>query len=253
MRRHKPEGLSVAKNIGDILTAINIHAHSELMQPTFEKPNQTDPEYVTYDISCNEDFALHHKYYDWERIFQFFKDHPIAKATLATKTIPKKFLEFNPERKVRIRFSMMPQLFSGSLEPNTAMIIDRLKAVNDFYKAGYDVHLNFSPVIWHLSASYECYKQLFELIDKTIEDDIKPHVLAEVIFLTHNKDMHEYNMERGIQAECLLWEPELQEEKTSEYGGKNLRYKVNLKQQYIEEFIELHDEIIPWNKIRYIF
>ena len=51
MKRHKPEGLDVATNIGDILTEINSHcAFADV-----DKPNQTHDEYITYDISCNED------------------------------------------------------------------------------------------------------------------------------------------------------------------------------------------------------
>ena len=55
MKRHKPEGLDIADNVMDILTAINNHAFFD----TTEKPNQTHEKYITYDISCNEDFALH--------------------------------------------------------------------------------------------------------------------------------------------------------------------------------------------------
>jgi len=67
MKRHKPEGLTIAdkKSVTDILTEINAHAWFD----TTEKPNQTHDEYITYDISCNEDFALHAKYHDWQRIF----------------------------------------------------------------------------------------------------------------------------------------------------------------------------------------
>ena len=57
MKRHKPVGLDVATNIDDILAAINVHSE----QAEINKPNQTDPVYTTYDISCNEDFALHSK------------------------------------------------------------------------------------------------------------------------------------------------------------------------------------------------
>ena len=39
----------------------------------------------------------------------------------------------------------------------------------------------------------------------------------------------------------------------SQYGGKNIRYKHNLKSDFIDSFVKLHDEIIPWNIIRYIF
>ena len=78
-------------------------------------------------------------------------------------------------------------------------------------------------------------------------------VKAEVIMLTHNTKMHEYNLEHATQAEELLWQPDRQETKTSSYGSKNLRYKWQNKANYIKQFKQLHSEIIPWNTIRYIF
>jgi len=246
MKRHKPTGLDVATNPERILTAINNHA----MFTVVDKPNQTDPEFITYDIACNEDFAPHAKYHDWKRIFQFFKEHPRAKATLATKIIPDVFLEFNPERKVRIRFSLMPQEYADLLEPNTPPIIDRIKAIDKFIDAGYDVHINFSPVIVELGW-LDKYKLLFEEVDKNVKN--KDIVRAEVIFLTHNREKHLYNIRNNLPGENLLWKPLIQEDKISEYGGENLRYKADIKKDCVKDFIKLHASIIPWNTIRYIF
>lgn len=246
MKRHKPKGLDVSNNIEDILTEINNHS----MFATVEKPNQTHPDFVTYDISCNEDFALHRKHYDWKKIFSFFRDHPIAMATLATKTIPIEFLEFDPLKKVRIRFSLMPQVISDILEPNTAKIIDRIKAVDAFIEAGYDVHLNFSPVIYY-DKWLQDYEELFDMCDQYI--DYKDQVLSEVIFMTHNKKKHQYNVENNIPGEHLLWVPHLQEIKISQYGGENVRYASTFKAQWINEWRALHDRVIPWCDIRYIF
>jgi spore photoproduct lyase len=248
MKRHRPEGLDIPKNIEDILTAVDHHVVFE----TIDKPNQTDSKFVTYDISCNEDFALHSKYYDWEKIFRFFRDHNRAKATLATKIIPNHFLKFNPWEKVRIRFSLMPQKLSTIFEPNTPSILDRIKAINRFYEAGYDVHVNFSPVILYKGWKTD-YMDLFGLLDQYVKEEYKKDVLAEVIFLTHNKDKHENNVKNKLEKEYLLWNPKIQEKKISEYGGKNVRYKKVLKKQAINQFKNIHNEIIPWNTIRYIF
>lgn len=248
MKRHKPDGLDYAENIGSILTEISNHAWFE----NVEKPNQTDPKYITYDISCNEDFALHSKYHDWQRIFQFFMDHPVAKATFATKVIPIEFLNLNPNKKVRIRFSLMPQWLSSILEPKTPQIIDRIKAIDAFVEAGYEVHINYSPVI--ITDTWEKdYEELFEMVDTYIDQGNKHEVLSEVIFLTHNKDKHNYNLANFIPGENLLWNPSIQESKISQYGGENLRYKSSLKKDYIKKFQEIHNRMIPWNKIRYIF
>jgi hypothetical protein len=78
-------------------------------------------------------------------------------------------------------------------------------------------------------------------------------VKAEVIFLTHNEAKHHYNLAENKPGEDLLWLPKLQESKTSQYGGRNLRYEHNRKADYIKQFVKMHDDIIPWNTIRYIF
>jgi spore photoproduct lyase len=254
MRRHVKEGLSVATNTEEILG--HIFAHAQKLG--YKTPNQTSDKFWTYDISCNEDFALHAKYHNWQRIFAFFtySDLPIL-GTMATKYVNNNLLghnvkDINGDRRIRIRFSLMPQELSTILEPNTSKIIDRIHAINTFYKAGYDVHINFSPVIAH-GSSYEMYRNLFKQIDYIVDDSIKENIKAEVIFLTHNKQMHEYNLENNPITEALLWCPERQEDKVSTYGGKNIRYKHNLKRDMINKFVNLHDSIIAWNKIRYIF
>lgn len=248
MKRHKAEGLDIATNTGDILTDINSHAWFT----TVDKPNQTHPEFITYDISCNEDFALHAKYHNWKKIFDFFKYHPLAMGSFATKYVNKDLLEYNPEGKIRIRFSLMPEKWRKILEPDTTKIFDRVKAINDFIEAGYDVHINFSPVIVHDDWLKE-YRILFEGVDGFVDRKYKDKVKAEVIFLTHNAEKHEYNLQHNLPGEDLLWKPDLQETKISQYGGENLRYKHKLKSKFIEEWKELHEEIIPWNTIRYIF
>lgn len=254
MKRHKPEGLTIATNPMDILTAINNH----VWFADVEKPNQTG-EYITYDISCNEDFALHAKYHDWERIFEFFRDHPLAMGSFATKYVNKEFLKFNPQGKIRIRFSLMPEKLRQILEPNTSTINERIRAITNFVIAGYEVHLNFSPVIVY-DEWLEDYKHLFELIDddaytrdKLYFNQAYRDVKAEVIFLTHNAKKHEYNLEHKIPGEDLIWKPEIQETKISQYGGENIRYVSSDKSRYIEDFRKLHDDIIHWNTIRYIF
>jgi spore photoproduct lyase len=78
-------------------------------------------------------------------------------------------------------------------------------------------------------------------------------VKAEVIFLTHNEEKHRYNVEHKLPGEEFLWTPKIQEGKISQYGGRNVRYEHNRKADYIKQFIQIHDGIIPWNTIRYIF
>jgi spore photoproduct lyase len=246
MKRNKPYGLSIAKNTEDILTSINNHV-------TFDdtiKPNQTHPEYITYDISCNEDFALHAKHHEWEKIFTFFKDHPKAMGSFATKYVNPELIKFDPKGKIRIRFSLIPQHKADIHEPHTSKIIDRIKAIDAFIDSGYDVHVNFSPVIVY-DGWLNDYRFLFNMLNDYV--DYKNQVLAEVIFLTHNFKRHKFNLTSNPESEKDLWVPHIQEDKISQYGGVNTRYNHKLKREYINQFIDLHNSIIPWNTIRYIF
>ena len=249
MRRHVKTGLNIATNPDDILIAIENHSE-DLQWPKI--PNQTHKEYYTYDFSCNEDFILHAKYHDWRLIFNYFKHHEKALGTAATKYVNSELLDYNADRKIRIRFSVMPQVLSDKLEPNTSKIIDRINAINDFYDAGYDVHINYSPIVYYDNWMKD-YLDLFNIINSTVRDDIKDKVLSECIFLTHNKDMHQYNIASNVDGEDYLWKPNIQENKVSQYGGKNIRYKRHIKRKYINQFLNLHEYVIPWNTVRYIF
>ena len=246
MKRHKDKGLDIATNTGDILTAVNNHA---FFTPV-DKPNQTHADFTTYDISCNEDFALHAKHHQWEKIFEFFRDHPVAMGSFATKYVNNNLLSFNPQNKIRIRFSLMPQHKSDLHEPNTSKILDRLKAIDKFVDAGYDVHVNYSPIIVY-DGWLEDYKDLFNLVNTYVKN--KDKVLSECIFLTHNFKKHTVNLGKHPETEVDLWVLTKQEVKRSQYGGENIRYKLGMKAEYIREFKQLHNQIIPWNTIRYIF
>ena len=246
MKRHKDTGLDIATNTEDILTAVNNHA---FFTPV-DKPNQTHADFTTYDISCNEDFALHAKHHKWEKIFEFFRDHSVAMGSFATKYVNPNLLSFNPQGKIRIRFSLMPQHKSDLHEPNTSKIIDRIKAIDTFVNAGYDVHINYSPIIVY-DGWLEDYKDLFTMVNTHIKN--KDKVLSECIFLTHNFKKHTVNLQNHPKTEVDLWVLTKQEVKRSQYGGENIRYKLNIKAEYIKQFKAAHNQIIPWNTIRYIF
>ena len=251
MRRHVKTGLSVATNTQEIIDTIDAH-NGNLKWP--KEPDQTHDKYYTYDFSCNEDYVKHAQYHDWKMLFDYFKNNDRAMGTAATKYVNEDLLDYNPNRKIRIRFSVMQQKYSNILEPGTSTIADRLKAINKFWIAGYDVHINYSPIIVEEDAGI-LYQNLFKQVDKYVDDAIKEHVKCEAIFLTHNHDMHEHNMKKEStkQAEDLLWKPKIQEQKTSQYGNVNIRYQYELKRRLIDAWKHSHNAILPWQEIRYIF
>ncbi len=110
--------------------------------------------------------------------------------------------------------------------------------MNDFFAADYEVNINFGPIIYY-DGWLEDYKKLFEQIDDTLTPEVKAQLQAEVIFLTHNEQLHEVNLQWHPKAEKLLWRPDLQEQKMSQAGGDNLRYKLLIKRDFVAAFCSL--------------
>lgn len=247
--RHNPDKVYINENIDILLDVIARH----IEQLPTKTPNQTDDIFWTYDIGCSTDISLHWKHTDWCKVFDFFKYHPRAKATFATKYVNPKLLDYDPQEKIRIRFSLMPQKISTILETKTHSIEERILAINSFIESGYEVHINFSPIVVYEGWTLD-YEELFKTIDANVSDYHKLNIKAECIFLTHNEKQHLNNLAAGrLDSELYIWQPKLQESKVSEYGGQAVRYKLSLKKKMIAHWSNLHNKIIPWNKIRYIF
>ncbi len=248
--RYNYDTIFINDNGAEILAKLD----KQLEGLAFPKPvNQVDPLYWTYDIGCSTDISLHWKHYHWPAVFDFFKNHPKAKATFATKYVNNSMLEYQADKKIRIRFSIMPQKLSSQIEPNTSSIAERLNAIELFAAAGYEVHLNFSPIVVY-EGWLDDYRQLFEQVAEAVPQALHTEVAAECIFLTHNAWQHQRNLEKGLLAsEALLWQPEMQEAKRSQYGSDAVRYQAGLKRGFIQEWQAQHQQIIPWNTIRYIF
>ncbi len=90
------------------------------------------------------------------------------------------------------------------------------------------MNLNFAPVIYY-DGWTEDWLPLFEELNDKLNEKTKKDLVAEIIFLTHNEELHDVNMSWHPKAEEVLWAPELQETKFSQTGGKNVRYKRDLK------------------------
>ena len=248
--RYNHDKVFINENTDQILERVARHADGREWP---KRPNQTDPEFYTYDIGCSTDIGLHWKHYDWERVFSFFRDHPHAKATFATKYVNERMLDFNPAGKVRIRFSLMPQSVSSYLEPRTSSIAERLAAIVPFLEAGYDVHVNFSPIVFY-EGWLEDYRDLFRQLAAAVPPAYRDRVQAEAIMVTHNPWQHKRNLEAGMtESEALLWRPDLQEAKRSNYGSSAVRYRRDLKAELCEQWLAVHDEEVPWNTVRYLF
>lgn len=240
--RYNHDKVYVNENIEQIMTSVGKWVYK---QPWPKTPNQVDPVYHTIDIGCSTDVPLMGKHYNWQRVFDFFNMHDRLKSTFATK-YPTMFLPMKYDLvkdKHRIRVSLMPQKYSSILEPNTDLIGSRIAEIPKLQEV-MEVHINFSPIIYTEGWLNE-YRKLFQEI-KAAGIDTK----CECIFLTHNVHQHERNSEL---VRDLIWRPDIQESKDSQYAADNIRYQWQLKKQMVKDFISLYSEYFNPAGIRYIF
>lgn len=250
--RHKgySNPVTVFANIGQIAGAIERHA---VRQGIKLEPNQCDPELWVYDIGENSDCSVDALISDnVEELVTLFRELPNAKLSFATKFVNPAMLDWDHGGHTRIRFSLMPADLAKSIDVRTSPVAERVAAINDFVEAGYEVHVNFSPVIitdtWLAD-----WEQLLRQLDAALTPAAKEQLAAEVIFLTHNEQLHQVNLGWHPQAENVLWRPDLQEAKVSSNGFSNVRYRARAKAGYVRQFTTLIGKLTPYCRIRYAF
>jgi spore photoproduct lyase family protein len=242
--------ISIFVNIDEACAAIERHAGRQGILPA---PDQIDPKHWVYDIGENGDLSVDASICDNVRdLVHLFRRLPNAKGSFATKYVNRDLLTYDPQGKTRIRFSLMPEKIAKVVDVRTSSITERIAAVNDFVRAGYEVHLNFSPVIVYEGWEQD-YQPLFEQINDTLSPEAKEQLRAEIIFLTHNEQLHEVNLRWHPKAEEYLWRPDLQEVKRSEGGMLNLRYKASWKHKWLMRFQDALADKLPYCGVRYAF
>jgi spore photoproduct lyase len=242
--------ISIFVNIDEIEASIRRHAGRQGVKP---EPNQVDPALWVYDIGVNSDCSVDAAVSENVRdLVELFKGLPNAKGSFATKLVNPALLGYDPQRRMRIRFSVMPERIGRLLDVRTSPMHERIAAMEPFHDAGWEVQLNLSPVV--ITEDWlERYDELFREIDDTIPERVKADLACEVIFLTHNERLHEVNLGWHPTAEDYLWTPSNQEAKVSQGGGHNVRYRTGYKGRMVRSFLELLDRRMPYCRVRYAF
>ena len=242
--------ITVFANIEQILGYLERHAGRQGVKSV---PNQCDPVDWVYDLGENSDCSVDAMVSDNVRdLVELFGRLPNAKASFATKLVNRDLLDYDPRGGTRVRFSLMPAETSRVVDVRTSKIADRIAAIDDFVEAGYEVHLNFSPVIVHENWLADWAELLDQIADGTNERT-KAQLAAEVIFLTHNEQLHDVNLGWHPKGEDLLWRPDLQQLKRSQNGQWNVRYKTTWKRRWVDELTDLVAQKLPSCRIRYAF
>ena len=237
MSRYNGTRVFVNTNVDDIFNSV-----LEWEKSYIKVPDQQDPVYTMVDIACNSDLVLMQKHMP-EPLIDYLKrydDHPRLNSTMATKYPGLLTLDVSSfNKKPRVRLSLMPQVYSDILEPKMQPISSRIDDINRLKDLGWEVHINYSPLIFVKGWSVE-YDNLFaSVLDKAGTNK------CEVIALTN----HSRQMSRSS--------PEAQEimKYSSEIKNKDgvMRYPLIHKTKLLEKFKEIYSQYFDLETIRYIF
>lgn len=149
----------------------------------------------------------------------------------------------------RIRLSVSPEHHRVVLEGNTSKTIDRLHAVNRLVDAGFEVHINLSPIVV-TDTFVEEYAALLELIDSVLTPRAKAQLAFEAIFLTHSEKLFLPMAQTMPRAHEMMVEgplplvPKPNKPAVLSYSRKN---KTSLK----AELGYLIEGITPYARVRY--
>ncbi|MGW1590038.1 spore photoproduct lyase family protein [Streptomyces sp. NPDC002386] len=242
--------VTVFTNIERIIAHLGRHI---ARQGPKREPNQCDERAWVYDIGENGDCSVDALICDnTADLVHAFRQWPTAKASFATKFVNPDLLALDPRGRTRVRFSVMPGEDSRLLDIRTSPVSERVAAAADFLDAGYEVHFNLSPVVLR-PGWQEAWAELLRRLDDVLPDRVKRQAAAEVIMLTHNRELHEVNLGWHPRAEDMLWQPGIQQGKRSENGALNVRYDHLVKARALDELRGLVAAHAPWLRIRYAF
>ena len=240
--------ITVFANIDRIQGYVQRHVSRQGVKPA---PNECDPTAWVYDIGENSDCSVDALVSDNVRdLVETFRWLPTAKASFATKYVNRDLLGWDPQGRTRIRFSLMPHRDAKLLDIRTTPIADRIAAIDDFVAAGYEVHVNFSPVVVR-DGWLADWSELLDQLDAGVNAATKAQLAAEIIFLTHNADLHRVNLGWHPKAEEVLWRPAIQQPKRSQNGQWNVRYRD--KHHHVTALTDLIAYRTPYLRVRYAF
>ena len=133
----------------------------------------------------------------------------------------------------------MPQKYSDVLEPKMQKILSRIHDVNRLKDLGWEVHLNYSPLVFYPGWRDE-YDTLFKLVKKYAGEN-----KCEVIALTNH--VNQMNKASEEAREYMKYSNEVKN-----YSGV-MRYPLRQKTKLLSDFKSIYGKYFNLSTIRYIF
>ena len=237
MSRYNGKRVYINTNVNDIFNSV-LAWEAEYTKV----PNQQDPIYTMVDIACNSDLVLMQKHMP-EPLHDYLKrfdNHPQLNSTMATKYPGLLKLDVNHFNKPpRVRVSLMPQKYSDVLEPKMQKIESRIQDINRLKDLGWEVHLNYSPLVFYPGWRVE-YDNLFSEVSTHAGEN-----KCEVIALTNH--VNQMIKASDEAREIMKYSREIKN------ASGVMRYPLAHKKRLLGDFKKIYSKYFSIDTIRYIF
>ena len=240
MSRYNGRRVFVNTNVDEIFQSV------VEWEKTYNKvPDQQDPVYTMVDIACNTDLVLMQKHvkktgFSLHDYLLMYDKHENLNTTMATKYPGLLTLDVRHFNKPpRVRVSLMPQTYSNVLEPKMQKISSRIEDINRLKDLGWQVHINYSPVVFQRRWIQE-YDDLFAEVKRVAGVN-----KCEVIVLTnHRNQMAKASLEA---QEMMKYSCEIKN------NSGVMRYPIRDKTRLLQKWKQLYNKYFELETIRYIF
>jgi DNA repair photolyase len=204
---------------------------------------------VWYDFSCNNDSIAEGAFFSsTAKMIETIAQTENAFGICTTKATNIDYLlNLNHNGKTTIKLTLAPPRQINRFEYFTGSLTERIDALNRLKNAGYNVGINFSPIV--LRANWlEDYTDLFRYIDANLTNAAKENLVGEAFFYTHRKVLVK-KLPVFRRQFSVLHNPNEYPTKPKRMGVHHYR---NLKKP-IEDFREALEKYVPYFHLRYIF
>lgn len=226
---------------------LRIFVNREEMLERLIRTSDKSEKVVTFEIGSNSDLILENTItgnLPW--VIEQFTSRTKGKLTFPTKfSAVTPLLSLNHQGRVIFRMSVNPEEIIRDIEPGTAVLKNRIDALNRMCDADYPCGLLIAPVIF-LPGWEKMYEQLIEQLSDELSVKVKQSGFIEIIFMSYSF------VHRKINEAAFPGAPELysQEQMTGRGMGKYC-YKNEYYEKGEQFFRKKLGQKLPGMKILY--
>ncbi|ADU29679.1 spore photoproduct lyase [Evansella cellulosilytica] len=231
-----------------IRTYVNLE---EILDTASKYMEERAPDITRFEAACTSDIVgIDHLTHSLKKTIEFFGKKDLGNLRFVTKYHHvDHLLDADHQGKTRFRFSINADYVIKNFEHGTSRLKDRIDAAAKVARAGYPLGFIVAPIYLH-EGWKSGYKEMFEILDETLPDDVRKDITFEFIQHRFTKPA-----KKVIQKNYPMTKLELNEEKRKykwgKYGIGKYVYQTDEQEDIKDTLYQYMEGYFPDAKIEY--